>query len=164
MKGGRKSPTNPSRIGITRSTDHQVWAVLGELLFWLSRKGGDFSGRISFLFQGLKSYPEALPDALRQLERCNYMRIRPTSVLQSLLVAQPEAVRDGLHGTLQCGRHLTSVFRGGPIPTSGARAMDHFDVGQNWRWQNSLPPPDFDRKCDVRKRRDPCSLRRLSAG
>jgi hypothetical protein len=98
------------------SPDHRVWAVLGDLLYWLNRRDRDSAERVSFLSQELKSYPEALPDALRQLERCNYMRIRPTSALQSLLAAQADAVRDALHGTLQSARHLTSVFRGGPIP------------------------------------------------
>ena len=88
-------------------------------------------------------------------ERCNYMRIRPTSVLQSLLVAQPEAVRDGLHGTLQCGRHLTSVFRGGPIQPVELVQWIISTLGKIGDGR-TVPPPDFDRKCDVRKRRDPC--------
>ena len=87
------------------SEDHHVWAIVGELIFWLSQAGERSAGRTSFLCSELARFPLAVPDVLRQVGRYDSSR-----ALRSLLTTHASGVRNALHGALQCGKSFTSVF------------------------------------------------------
>ena len=46
--------------------DHHAWAIMGEMVFWMSRTDDDASqGRMTVLFDDLTRLPAALPDVLQ---------------------------------------------------------------------------------------------------
>jgi hypothetical protein len=95
--------------------DHQVWSLIGELIFRLNRPEQDSSDAIGDLCRKLSRYPAALPDALRQLEHSNWKHTQSPSALQLLIECRQETVRDALHASIRSAGSFTSVFRGGTM-------------------------------------------------
>jgi hypothetical protein len=93
------------------SLDHQAWATVGELIFWLSRNhdapGND---RIAALCRELILYSTAVPGVLKQISSCEAGM--PVPALNLLLEQCRDAVRAVLHEALQFEGSLTCVFGG----------------------------------------------------
>ncbi len=98
--------------------DHQVWGILGELIFRLNHREQTSSETIGVLCLELTRYPAAVPDALRQLERSNWKQGQSPSALQLLIECRQDAVRDVLHESMRTPGPFTSVFRGGAMQSA----------------------------------------------
>jgi len=105
------------------SLDHEAWATIGELTFWLNRNKAECecADRISTLSDDLMHYCAALPDVLRQAAHCDVGR--PAPALNLLLTRCPRAIRIVLHRSLSHRADLTSVFS-----NSGR------DLTESFRW------------------------------
>jgi hypothetical protein len=96
------------------SDDHRVWAIVGELIFWLNRKDKDSSGRMSFLLGELTRFPKAVPDVLKQIGH-SQMGMGPAPALQLLLAQHTQGIRNALHESLKWEGCLSSAFRNPPL-------------------------------------------------
>jgi hypothetical protein len=91
------------------SEDHRVWAIVGELIFWLKRKNSKVC-RVSFLLEQLVHFPRAVPDVLRQIG-CSHKAVGWAPALQMLLAEHRCGIREALHESIKCDGSFTSVFR-----------------------------------------------------
>ena len=95
------------------SEDHRVWAIVGELIFWLNWKIEEAPGRISILCSELADHPNGVPDVFQQIEASNKLQPRMPA-LKSLFANFKDAIRQALHQSLQCEGSLTSLFWNSP--------------------------------------------------
>jgi hypothetical protein len=72
-----------------RTDDHRVWAIVGELIFWLNKGDGGCAGRISALYDELEGVCFALPGVLHELASASGIAGR--SVLALLASSHKEA-------------------------------------------------------------------------
>ncbi|MGD1092498.1 MAG: hypothetical protein ABSB35_10980 [Bryobacteraceae bacterium] len=94
------------------SPDHRVWAIAGELIFWLSRPDGQNTpARAATLFVDLRGAPEAVPDVLHHLGS-GYMGTRQAAPFTTWLAKHRDGVRAVLDCCLEHEGRLTSAFKG----------------------------------------------------
>lgn len=102
----------PMRYADVSSPDHQVWAIVGELIFWLSRSDCEnSSARVRVLFQDMTRRPQAVPDVLHHLSS-GYMGLHRAAPLSALLAKHRDDLREVLNSSLEYEGRLTSAFKG----------------------------------------------------
>lgn len=93
------------------SPDHHVWAIAGELIFWLNRSDCENnSARVSILLQDMLQRPQAVPLLLHL--GTGYMGSQHAAPLPALLARHRVDLRSVLNNSLEYEGRLTSAFKG----------------------------------------------------
>lgn len=103
----------PLRYGVA-SSEVRVWAIAGELVFWLHHSSApkDAASRIKALLLELTESPAAVPDVFRYLSPALFMG-RPHAAPFALLLSNyTEEIRTLLNLCLEHEGRFTSAFRG----------------------------------------------------
>jgi hypothetical protein len=102
----------PLRHADVSSPDNRVWAIAGEMIFWLNHSDGkNNSARVRNLLGALLDVPEAVPDVLHHLGS-RYLGRQEAAPLRLMLESYGDDLRMVLNRCLEHEGRLTSAFRG----------------------------------------------------